>query len=460
MKKLMNILMLCTVLVAYTSCKNEVDDVFDRTASERIDDALKAYNDVLKSAPNGWIMYYYGESQYGGYNVLVKFNEGATATFANERIADGDTYPTETSHYKMEQSAGAILSFDEYNNIFHYFSDPRNPDGIGTNGTGFGGDLEFRILSATAEKVVMTGKKTGRRIVMVPMPEDMTWDEYLNKIKEIESDMACANVVVVINETDSIATKANSPYRRFTFTLDDGNGGVTTKNAPYIVTLDGYKFYNTVSLNDKDVSEFTYIPASMVYPEASDNSVELHCIVPALNKQFVGGVWYFDGEQMTESCAEQWKAYNQAGYTKFPTYGYLRDVFIGQYSSYGNIPANFGLTAHTQYYHHYRFNYELIDEDKVKFSQVSTFAGLNGAYFLKNVGSPLAKCIGLYTELHYTASSGVIVATGGTKQGAPHTFTLETDNLKAPSYIKMTREDGVYFIVTPTLKGYPFGQGN
>ena len=87
MKKIMNILVLCAVLVAFTSCKDEVDDVFDRTASERIDDALKSYNDILKSAANGWIMYYYGATQYGGYNVLVKFHDDNTATFANERIA-------------------------------------------------------------------------------------------------------------------------------------------------------------------------------------------------------------------------------------------------------------------------------------------------------------------------------------------------------------------------------------
>ena len=75
MKKIMNILMLCAVLVAFTSCKDEVDDVFDQTASERIDAALKSYNEILKSAPNGWIMYYYGATTYGGYNVLVKFHD-------------------------------------------------------------------------------------------------------------------------------------------------------------------------------------------------------------------------------------------------------------------------------------------------------------------------------------------------------------------------------------------------
>ena len=103
------------------------------------------------------------------------------------------------------------------------------------------------MISASNELIELSGKKTNRRIYMVPMPANMIWDEYLCEIKRIEADMACANVVVTINKTDSIATTTNSPYRRFTFTLVDENGVVTTKSAPYIVTLDGYKFYSSVA---------------------------------------------------------------------------------------------------------------------------------------------------------------------------------------------------------------------
>ena len=456
--------MLCAVLVAFTSCKDEVDDVFDQTASERIDAALKSYNEILKSAPNGWIMYYYGATQYGGYNVLVKFHDDATATVANERIARANggelAFPTERSHYKLVQSSGVVLSFDEYNRVFHYYSDPLNPDGIGTAGTGFDGDLEFRVISASNELIELSGKKTNRRIYMVPMPIDMSWDTYLNKIKAIESDMACANVVVTINKTDSIATTTNSPYRRFTFTLVDDNGIVTTKSAPYIVTLDGYKFYSSVDLKGKKVEQFNYVPSSVIYPEASDNTVELNCIIPPINKQLVSSVWYFKGDGMSEASRALWSAYNNAGVARFPTYGYLRDVFIGQYASYGNIPANFGITAHTQYYQHYRIVYELIGENQVKFTRYAVFDGLNGPYFLQYCGEALAPCLALFSELRYTPTNGKIVATGGTVVGEAHTFTLETDVLKAPTYIKMTREDGEVFTVTPTVNGYPFGQGN
>lgn len=47
--------------------------------------------------------------------------------------------------------------------MIHFFSDPANPDGIGDNGKGMEGDLELRVLTATADSVVMLGKKRGTK---------------------------------------------------------------------------------------------------------------------------------------------------------------------------------------------------------------------------------------------------------------------------------------------------------
>ena len=459
MKKLMNIMMVCAVMAVFTSCKNEVDDVFDKTATERINAALTSYNDILKSASNGWIMYFYGSQQYGGYNVLMKFHDDATATIANERVSNETfsvpTFPTERSHYKLEQSAGVILSFDEYNSVFHYYSDPVNPDGIGTNGTGFGGDLEFRIISATPERIEMLGKKTLNKIVMVPLPANMIWDEYLCEIKRIEADMSAANVYVSVGG-DSIPTATNSPYRRFTFTLKDANGNITTETAPYVVTLNGYKFYRKVTLNGKEVENFSYVPNTMEYPESSDNSVQLRLVVPPLNQQFVKGWWYFYENGMSADNAALWKTYAQAVSASQPTWTYLRYLQVGEYE-YQNAKT-FGLTGTNSYSHHYNIKYTLEGDDKIKFEQVTDFKGLNGAYFLRYWGSTLAPCIAQFTVVHYNAADGTLLNSGGTTVGEPHTFTLETDNLKAPTYIKMTREDGEVFTVTPTTKSYPFGQ--
>ena len=117
MKKLVSNIWLITALVlGFVACTSEVDDVYDKPVSERVSDVIKNDMAILTSAQNGWVMYMYGDLVYGGYNVLCKFNDDHTVTVASE-IAASDAMVT--SHFKLIQSAGVVLSFDEYNEIFN-----------------------------------------------------------------------------------------------------------------------------------------------------------------------------------------------------------------------------------------------------------------------------------------------------------------------------------------------------
>ena len=169
MKKLLNVTLLLAALTVYTSCSDD-NDLKD--PSERLSEATTKYMDVLTSAPNGWAMTMYGDLDFGGFNVLCKFEKNGKVTIANEKFA-ADT--TAVSHFKLEQSSGVVLSFDEYCELFHYFSDPVNNDGYNSQTeNGFGADLEFRIISASADSVVMRGKKHDTKIVMTPLTDDTT----------------------------------------------------------------------------------------------------------------------------------------------------------------------------------------------------------------------------------------------------------------------------------------------
>ena len=147
-------------ILSFTACVTEVDDVFDKNASQRVEEAINDTRKILEAPTNGWRIEYYGDTSYGGYNLLVKF-EGDSVLVAGEKVADSHKAGFDAdgnllkvkSHYKIEQSMGVVISMDEYNSIFHYFSDPNNEDGIGSAGEGMDGDFEFRLVSATAEKV-------------------------------------------------------------------------------------------------------------------------------------------------------------------------------------------------------------------------------------------------------------------------------------------------------------------
>ena len=225
MRKLFNWLLIATFAMIFASCTSEVDDVFDKPSALRIEEAMKTYNDVLKAPANGWRMEYYGDTKYGGYNMFVKFNNDNTVTVANEVYGPGERA---TSHYKLEQSAGVVLSFDEFNELFHFFSDPDNVLDIGADGEGMLGDLEYRILKCTADSVILKGKKHGSRIVMTPFSGD--WDTYIDDVLSSEEDMAFASYYYIVGGTDTAMVTAS--YRQLTFNYTDADGAAKKVDVP------------------------------------------------------------------------------------------------------------------------------------------------------------------------------------------------------------------------------------
>ena len=182
MKRINYLFALLATVLAFSACTSEVDNYFDKSASERASEAVSNAKQALLAAPNGWRMEYYGDMTYGGYNILCKFS-GDEVTVAAEKMGkkqeagfdSNGNLVTATSHYTVDQSQGVVLSFDGYNSVFHYFSDPKNVDGIGTAGEGLYGDFEFRVMSVSADKIVLQGRKHGNKIIMYAMDSNTSW---------------------------------------------------------------------------------------------------------------------------------------------------------------------------------------------------------------------------------------------------------------------------------------------
>lgn len=298
MKRIFNLLLCATIAIAYTSCKNEVDDVFDKSSALRMETALKEYNTTLQSPANGWRMEYYGGLEYGGYTMFLKFNPDNTVTVSNE-IYGGDQ--SATTHYKLEQSAGVVLSFDEYNKIFHFFSDPANPLGIGTNGKGMEGDLEFRMQTVRADSVIMTGKKHGARIVMTPATED--WSSYINEVAESETEMAFGSYFFRVG--DEVATVAAN-YRQMTFSYTDEEGVANSIEAPYIVRPNAIHFYNPVSIFGKTITDLTYVGGEDYLFTSNDPEAQMNGYVPPVSEALTSGNWYICYANLSAAIQQYW----------------------------------------------------------------------------------------------------------------------------------------------------------
>ena len=438
MRYIKNILYALTAVLTISSCVSEVDDVFDKPSSQRIAETMAADKAVLVNQSNGWVLKIYGDLDFGGYNLLMKFNEDNTLKVVSEVYydpTDPTSYEVETTHYKLEQSAGVVLSFDEFSENIHFFSNPANMAGLGEDGKGFYADLEFRVLSATADSVVLQGKKHGNRLIMLPSPvSESEWQGYLDQVATVEADMDCANYLINVG-TESYEAKIS--YRNIAVTVPTEDGNVTVE-IPYTVTPDGYSFYETVELGGQKLTGFKYVENSLVYPEIGGGDANLQAVVPPLNEQLINGTWYASLSGMGNFGTTYWGAIQSQ---IMPVLGENLVIFcLGKpypsvVSTYGDY---FGITCassdgSSNYFSGFVFDYELTGDDTITMAYASNIENSNAAWYIKNA------------YFHY-----LLVPFGCSTDATAvaRTFKLTTDNIKSPSYITLSDVNNENNVIT------------
>jgi len=421
MKKIYYLLYLATA-VLLTACTNEEDDLFDTSSALRADAAIEADMKILTDAANGWLMEYYPEAQqsYGGYNVLLKFGTDGKVTAASEF----DNSDVVTSLYSIKQSAGVVLSFDTYNEIFHLFSDPSDPLGVGGNGYGLEGDYDFLILEATAEKVTLKGKKTGGIATLTPMKED--WKEYIAKLQSAEEEMSFQKLQLEMNGK-IIPVSISFRTLTFTYAVEESNTSVV---ASYIQTPNGYKFYEPIEVDGIMLSGFTFNSEAEIFTADDDNSIKLVPVIPALNEQFISGNWYFAYSEISAALQSYFEMAADGSASEGEEILYM---YMGA-SNDGTYSFNF---RSGNYIGYLTYAYVLTGEDEITLS--FTLQGdNNGSYY--------------YSNCNYNN----IITAIGSPAGA--TYKLTTDSEKFPSFIKLTNmaDPNKYFTLYPNLIAYPF----
>ena len=460
MKKKTNIVLtLLTCLFAFAACTPEVDDVFDSNASDRIETSMADLKKVITASPNGWRLEYYGNPSYGGFNVLMKFDEN-TVTVASEKAHDNHkagfdeagNLITATSHYSISQSQGVILGLDEYNEVFHYFSDPSYED-FGLKGDGFEGDLEFRIISACADSVIMRGKKHNSTVKMYPMPADKEWSTYLHEVEATYNWMASRSYTLENDELKGedgenlVLSSVTTTHRCMNFLHYDDEGVVVVTQLPFIILPDGYKMYKPTTVcgieigfiekqrGDESTQEHFYI-------KGQPNTTKIYSYLPTLFEALKDGQWYFTYEDnaIGDFAKPYWDTFRDEGLEELNVDMYY--AYIGSYSSdktclymYTDGDVRLGLTFKQE---------ETEDASKagsrvtIKYS--STLSNKKGKnYFEKNKGD----------ELLYPICNG----TKG------RTFDIVTDSRRNPTYLELhdISEPTNIIKVFKDRKNYPYG---
>ncbi len=300
MRRISCFLLIVSVL-CLQSCLKEEEDVFDQSGAERMADALNKYETILAEAPNGWLMEYYPEPDQaiGGYTFLCAFNSSGVVAVASE-IATQNYQPGEPafSMYKLTADQGPVLSFDTYNEVFHYFSEPSSYDV-----DGYAGDYEFIILKANQDSVIMKGKKYGNRIVMTPLSAGADWNGYLQQVITISEESAFGVYKLFLGSQE----KADVTLSERTFSFEYSEGGeIRSDKVSFIYTNTGVKFYEPFTLGGVTLENFRWNGADSTFV-CTDKGVNASLVV-SLPEGFLFysdyiGTWaltYNDGESVKE----------------------------------------------------------------------------------------------------------------------------------------------------------------
>ena len=217
-------------------CVPVIEDVFDRSAAERIAERQKELRLQLVSATNGWLLDYYPDKKaaLGGYAMFVNFHADGYADVACERETHLPAGQFATSTYDIIADQSVVLTFNTYNKVLHFFSEPVGSSDV----DGLAGDHEFVLMDIAADRVEFIGKKWGQRLVMRRCAADF---DFLAYIAAVEAKVEVLSYFSMFSfhvdgEQLAVATVTDRSFNVTYYQVDGTDSTELTTKVPYIVT--------------------------------------------------------------------------------------------------------------------------------------------------------------------------------------------------------------------------------
>lgn len=304
MKNILYIGLICASALSFTACVNEEDNIFDKSAAERLNEASELYSNRLTASPNGWAVQLYptteNETPKGnGYLLLFRFHknksvDAATYTYLRTSTTDQKNweYLTDTSSWDVITDDGPVLTFNTYNKVVHLFSDPEDIKCTGTSeipsdetGKGLEGDYEFIIVDAPddASYMMLKGKKRGTYNLLTPVEVGVDYESYLMDVRKFQEKMFPSSsptfdVLHVHDASYKMEDAAEGlpniyPYDEDAVISESFNPFLITKRGEdYYIRFRDAKAYNTGLETDSlaTLQEFKYVVEKDAFVSTAD----------------------------------------------------------------------------------------------------------------------------------------------------------------------------------------------
>ncbi|MDR3220337.1 MAG: DUF4302 domain-containing protein [Dysgonamonadaceae bacterium] len=260
MKKIVYLSMLVAVF-ALNACKED-NDIFEESASIRLQNALNEYQELLASSTNGWFGDYYPEEDHkiGGYAMFLKFNSNGNVAVSCEIATNVPAGEERTSQWEMIAEQGPVLSFANYNPVMHYFSEPYASDVNGRMG-----DYEFVVMKASQDTIELKGKKHNNRFVLRRNTGNINPQTYFSGVAEFEDKLSEFGMFSFVLKGTRIGVTAVID-RTFSIGYQDEEAKLDkTVKVAYTFTPDGILLYEPFTFKDVTMQNFKWNAAEEKY---------------------------------------------------------------------------------------------------------------------------------------------------------------------------------------------------
>lgn len=312
MKKAFAIILSSSLLLGLNSCYKTEEDIWEDSSAQRMEKALKEYEEAMCAEPNGWVFQYYANESEQAYPLLMKFdNSSAVLMAANNSVSSSAGYAEQESTFEFISDMGPVLTFNTYNKLLHCFSDP------GSDGMGHMGDYEFVIYGKNDDgSFNLRGKKSGIYMKMVKFPMGATytvdgetktiekWEDYYTAYTAVKNQLfpskAKALYLTVGEESYKISGMGSGVFNIVNSTAAADAYPFTCS---YVIGIDGSVSLSSPFTGDNNkfsVQNFKLNEAGIL--ACTDEGQEAMISAGTVANYFLaeGNVWRLDRNQMSE----------------------------------------------------------------------------------------------------------------------------------------------------------------
>ncbi len=283
---------LCALMGMAVACSPQFEDLFDKSASERLQESMDEAERILTAAEKGWAMGYFPNTSSRGYMLFAKFYSDGSVTLTDYN--NGGL--TSTSTYSMNTSQGPVLNFDTYSDVLMNYTDPGTWRG---GSTGNSGDFEFVLFRIAEDEIVLKGKRYEAKVMMRKITGDgdeaTLWNAYYNECEAMLNVLFYSSVDPVLTVDGEYYYSLKNPTSRMFEAYPYGSTNdeeMTT--LPYITFVDGIELSYDLEFDGRSVRSFSYDATAMElvsvdYPEIRIVGPEVYTHLTTTSSYYVGG---------------------------------------------------------------------------------------------------------------------------------------------------------------------------